>query len=70
MKDTAYTDKTKRRLFLDNFVAGIGWGIGSVVGAVTLFLVVGFLITRVQAIPIVGGFVYNVLVEVEALRGR
>lgn len=65
-----YIDKPKRKLFADAFVAGVGWGIGTILGAALLFALLGILVTRVQAIPFVGEFVYNVIVEVQELQGK
>lgn len=66
----AYLDKSKRELFFDNLVAGIGWGIGTILGAALLFGFLGLLIARVQAIPFVGEFIYNIIVEVQRLQGK
>jgi len=68
--EKVYTDKTKLRLFVDNLVGGIGWGIGSVLGAAFIVVFIGLLVGSVRTIPIVGEFVYNVLVEVQKLQGR
>ncbi len=65
-----YTTRTRSQIIFDSFWGGMAWGIGSILGAVLLFAIVGFIITRVQAIPIIGNFVYNVLIEVEKLRGN
>jgi len=68
--ENIYKDKSKWRLFVDNLVGGIGWGIGGVLGVGLVLVVVGFLVGRVQAIPYVGEFVYNILIEVQRLEGR
>ncbi|MFZ6021937.1 MAG: DUF5665 domain-containing protein [Patescibacteria group bacterium] len=65
-----YIEKSKGRLFFDNLIGGIGWGIGTIIGAVLLVSVLGFIAARVQAVPIVGEFVYNVTREVQKLEGK
>lgn len=65
-----YIEKSKGRLFVDNLIGGIGWGIGTIIGAVLLVSVLGFIAARVQAVPIVGEFVYNVTREVQKLEGK
>jgi len=65
-----YLDKTKSKLFADNLVAGIGWGIGSVLGALALVTLLGIIASRVQTVPIIGEFVYGIIVEVGKLQGK
>lgn len=65
-----YIDKTRVRLFTDSLVAGIGWGIGSVLGALLLVTFLGMIASRVQAVPIIGEFVYGIIVEVGKLQGK
>lgn len=65
-----YSDKTKWRLFSDNLVGGIGWGIGTILGASALLVLFSFFVARVQTIPYLGEFVYNVVREVQRLEGR
>jgi hypothetical protein len=65
-----YSDKSKWRLFSDNLVGGIGWGIGTILGAGLLFVLLGLTMARIRAIPFIGEFVYNVIIEVQRLQGR
>ena len=52
--------KTKRQIFLNNFIGGIAWGLGATVGVSIFFALVAFIISRINLIPIVGNFVVNV----------
>lgn len=70
MKPILYVDKSKGQIFWDSLVGGVGWGIGTVIGAFVLFGVLGVLASRIHAIPVIGEFVYNVIAEVEKLRGK
>ncbi|PIY16876.1 hypothetical protein COZ14_04750 [Candidatus Dojkabacteria bacterium CG_4_10_14_3_um_filter_Dojkabacteria_WS6_41_9] len=65
-----YLDKTKSKLFTDNLVAGIGWGMGTVLGALVLVTFLGMIASKVQTIPIIGEFVYGIIVEVGKLQGK
>jgi hypothetical protein len=70
MKSILYVDKPKKQIFIDSLIGGIGWGIGTIIGAFLLFAVLGFLAAQIHAIPVIGEFVYNVIAEVEKLRGK
>jgi hypothetical protein len=70
MKEILYIDKSKTKIFFDSMIGGIGWGIGTVIGLATFFAVIGFIATKIQTVPIIGEFVYNVITEVEKLRTR
>lgn len=65
-----YTPKSRWRIFGDNLIGGFAWGVGSVLGAVVLFAVLGYITAKVAGVPVIGEFVYNILVEVEKLRGK
>ncbi len=65
-----YIDKKKFKIFTDSLVGGIGWGIGTILGAALLFFVLGIIVVRVKAIPVVGEFVYQIIVEVQRLQGK
>ena len=70
MAKKAYPNKSKVRIFTDNIIGGIGWGMGSIIGAVMLVTILGFIAARVQAIPFIGEFVYGVIEEVKKLQGK
>lgn len=65
-----YTPKSKRKIFFENMLGGLGWGIGSVIGASLVVIVVGFIVVHVRAVPLIGEFVYNIIAEVEKLQGK
>lgn len=65
-----YVEKTRGKLFVDNLIGGIGWGFGTVIGAVLLVSILGFIAAKVQAVPIVGEFVYKVTQEVQKLEEK
>ena len=65
-----YINKPRSAIFLDNLTGGIAWGVGTVLGALILFSVLGFIAARIHTVPIIGEFVYNVITEVQKLQGK
>jgi len=52
--------RTKKDIFIQNLIGGIGWGIGSVVGATLIVGVLGTAILRSQNIPIIGKYISEI----------
>lgn len=65
-----YLEKSKPQLFTDNLIGGIGWGIGTIVGALILFTVLGLIASKIQTVPFIGEFVYGIIMEVQRLQGK
>jgi len=57
--------KTLRRIFIENLIAGIGWALGLFLGTTVLVGLIGLVLSRVQTIPVIGNFIYNVTQEIE-----
>lgn len=55
---------------LDNFLGGIAWGLGTVVGISLIAVTVGFLISKIDLIPIIGDWLANVLRYTQASLSR
>lgn len=49
--------RSKKHIFINNFIGGIAWGIGATIGLAILFAVLGVVLANVNLIPIVGSFV-------------
>lgn len=56
--------KTRKHIFLNNFLGGVAWGLGATVGVSIFFAILGFLISKVNLIPFVGNFVSGVVTYV------
>jgi len=54
-------DKKRKIIFFDNFIGGIAWGIGAIVGLTLIVAVLGFILKNVSLIPFVGNFVAGVI---------
>jgi hypothetical protein len=57
--------KSRHQMMIDNFLGGISWSLGVVIGGAFVLAVLGFLISKVNVVPIVGDFVGQVLYFVE-----
>ena len=58
------SNKTRKQIFTDNFIGGLSWGIGSILGATIIVGVFGILITRSRNIPLIGDVVQVVIDEI------
>ncbi len=49
--------KTRKQLIVDNFLSGIFWGVGSVLGATIIVGILGIAIVKTRQIPLIGDIV-------------
>ena len=56
--------RSKKQIFINNFIGGIAWAFGSVVGLAIIFAIIGYFLARVDFVPIVGNFFTNVIKNV------
>jgi len=52
--------KPLKQIFINNFIGGIAWFLGATIGAAFILSVFGFVIGRVDIIPIIGEFIGQV----------
>lgn len=57
--------RSRKRMMTDNFLGGISWSLGVVIGGAFVLAVLGFLIGRINVIPVVGDFVGQIIYFVE-----
>ncbi len=55
----------KREIFLNNFLGGMAWGLGSVIGATIVVGIIGFFLSQSKTLPFVGKIVETTLQEME-----
>lgn len=59
------SDLSIKKNILNNFVGGVSWGIGITLGATLLLAIIGYAISQINYIPIVGNFVVQIQEFVE-----
>ena len=57
--------KSRKRILADNFLGGMAWGFGSVVGATIIVGVLGLAIVKSKTIPLVGDVVKVIISEIQ-----
>lgn len=50
-----------RKLLINNFLGGIAWSFGTVVGATVIVALFGLIIAKIDFVPIVGTFISRVI---------
>lgn len=50
-----------RHKFLTGLLGGLGWGIGLTVGTAVFFGIIGFIIAKIDFVPIIGQFLSEVI---------
>lgn len=52
-----HVHKSLKRIFVNNFIGGIAWGLGATVGVAVLLAILGFIFSKVNLVPVIGTFV-------------
>ena len=55
------SSQSGRRRFLLGLVGGLGWGIGITIGTSLLLLLIGFIVSKIDFVPILGNFLAQVI---------
>lgn len=53
-------NRSRREIFINNFIGGIGWSLGVIFGAGILIAAIGFFVSKIDFIPIIGNFVIQI----------
>lgn len=53
--------KTRRSIFVDNLIGGLAWGLGAFIGLSILIGIVGYIISQIDLIPIIGSWLAQIL---------
>ena len=56
--------RSRRRIFFDNFLGGVAWGVGSVIGATLVIGLLSLIFVRMKRIPLFGELVQKFAVEI------
>ena len=57
--------KSQKRIFIDNLIGGMAWGVGSVLGATIIVGVLGLVIIETKKIPFLGSIVTIIQTEIK-----
>ena len=55
------TNSSKGKILLNNFLGGIAWGMGTIVGISLLAVILGYVGKNVNLIPYIGDFIAEIL---------
>lgn len=56
-----YYLKNKKQIIYNNFLGGIAWSFGTFFGFAIIALVAGIIISRIDLVPIIGGWLQDIL---------
>ncbi len=57
-KDKVY--RSRKTIFTDNLIGGIGWGIGGAIGLAIILAVSAFFIGNIGFVPVIGEFILDI----------
>jgi len=50
----------KKEIFINNFIGGLAWGLGTIFGATTVALVLGLIVHFLGGLPLIGELIAQV----------
>ena len=53
--------KSRTKILLDNFLGGLAWSIGTFVGFAIITVIIGYFLTRIDLIPLIGKWIAQIL---------
>lgn len=53
--------KNRKQIIWNNFLGGLAWSFGTFIGLGILTIIIGFVITRIDLVPIIGGWIAQIL---------
>ena len=53
--------KSRWKILIDNFLGGLAWGLGSFICLAVLAVIAGFLISKIDLIPIIGTWIAQIM---------
>ncbi|OGY07969.1 MAG: hypothetical protein A2782_02370 [Candidatus Blackburnbacteria bacterium RIFCSPHIGHO2_01_FULL_43_15b] len=56
-----HSGQKRSKIFVNNFIGGIGWGLGATVGLAAFLALTTFVLSKVNFVPIIGQFTSQVV---------
>ena len=53
--------KSRWKILFDNFLGGLAWGLGSFIGLAILAVIAGFVISKINLVPIIGTWIAQIM---------
>ncbi|OGY29599.1 MAG: hypothetical protein A3F35_02880 [Candidatus Woykebacteria bacterium RIFCSPHIGHO2_12_FULL_45_10] len=69
-KDIVEINYSPVRMAFNNFLSGLAWGVGSVLGATVIVAVILVLISKLDTAPIIGKYVSSVMDYIQTATSR
>lgn len=60
---------SRGKIMLNNFLGGIAWALGSVIGLAILFTILGLIVHYVNLIPYIGNFIAEIIKYLQINKG-
>jgi hypothetical protein len=55
------TTSSKRQIMLNNFLGGISWSLGTTIGFTIILMILGYILSQVDVVPLLGEFLSDVM---------
>lgn len=53
--------KSRPKIFIDNFLGGLAWSLGTFLGLAILAATIGFFVSKINLVPIIGSWIAQIL---------
>ena len=53
--------RSRKEMLFNNFLGGIAWSLGTIIGATIIVGILGFILTKIDIIPIIGSFISQII---------
>ncbi|MDP3955246.1 MAG: DUF5665 domain-containing protein [bacterium] len=55
--------RSRKQIIVDNFIGGISWSLGSLIGAFIIIALAGYVLSKIDLIPLIGSFISQIANE-------
>ncbi|MDO8551128.1 MAG: DUF5665 domain-containing protein [bacterium] len=53
--------KPRGKMILDNFLGGVAWGLGSLIGVTVVIAILGYFVSQINLVPILGSWISQII---------